>query len=247
MGFRNPLTSISADRITSGALRPGVVIRSAAAGNRFELAQVGALGALRFYAGVAGESPAQINAESTGGASPSQVLTIAGDQNASGTAPRILLLSEDAPAGGKQSRITLAADVVWLNGQQLDLGSWTPYTPTWTGAAVNPSLGNSTLTGRYKRLGKTVHVRIVLVIGTSGVTGGSGTWSWSLPVAASGQQCAVAGWLQVAGSYTAACTGVIPAGAGSITLVQEGRNTLSSSTALTAGSLLVLSATYEVA
>ncbi len=57
------------------------------------------------------------------------------------------------------------------------------YSPTWTGAGGNPSLGNGTLTGRYLRLAaKMYFVEIQLLVGST-TTGGSGRWLFSLPAA----------------------------------------------------------------
>lgn len=59
---------------------------------------------------------------------------------------------------------------------------WTTYTPTWT-ASVNPVLGNGTITGRYRKFGRTVHLQIDLTMGST-TTYGTGAWTLSLPVAA---------------------------------------------------------------
>lgn len=59
-------------------------------------------------------------------------------------------------------------------------GSWTTFTPTWTGAGGNPSIGNGTLTGAYLQIGKTLHVRYKMVAGTT-TTFGTGQWSLTLP------------------------------------------------------------------
>ena len=59
-------------------------------------------------------------------------------------------------------------------------GSWTSYTPTWTGATTNPALGNGSLDAGYRAIGKTIAIRIRLVIGST-TTLGSGLWSISLP------------------------------------------------------------------
>lgn len=62
---------------------------------------------------------------------------------------------------------------------------WDTYTPTWTAATTAPSLGNGSLAGRYRQVGKTVDVLIRLVIGsTTGL--GLGNWNFTLPVAAKG-------------------------------------------------------------
>lgn len=58
---------------------------------------------------------------------------------------------------------------------------WVAYTPAWVGT-VNPTLGNGTLAGRYKRIGKTVLYRIRLTIGST-TTIGSGAYRFSLPTA----------------------------------------------------------------
>lgn len=63
-------------------------------------------------------------------------------------------------------------------------GVWTDYTPTWTAASVNPVLNNGTLAARYAKVGKFVHVKLRLVIGTT-TTLGTGDWSFSLPLGAS--------------------------------------------------------------
>jgi hypothetical protein len=59
--------------------------------------------------------------------------------------------------------------------------AWTTYAPSWTAASSNPSIGNGTITGRYKQIGKTVFVSIKIVMGTS-TTYGSGNWRIALPV-----------------------------------------------------------------
>ena len=61
-----------------------------------------------------------------------------------------------------------------------DLGVWTAYTPTWTAATTNPSIGNGTLVGRYTQIGKTCILVIGLTMGST-TTYGSGNWSFSLP------------------------------------------------------------------
>lgn len=59
--------------------------------------------------------------------------------------------------------------------------SWKAYTPSWTAASVNPSLGNGSITGRYVQLGKQVLVRANITSGTT-TTYGSGQYRISLPV-----------------------------------------------------------------
>lgn len=63
----------------------------------------------------------------------------------------------------------------------------TSYTPTWGGASGNPSVGNGSITGSYVRVGNNLlQVQIALTIGSTS-TGGTGRWTFSLPVAPSEQ------------------------------------------------------------
>jgi hypothetical protein len=70
-----------------------------------------------------------------------------------------------------------------LNGATIDSGSWISYTPTWT-ATTNPVIGDGTLTGAYKVIGKTCFVRGSILMGSS-TTFGSGEWHIGLPFTAS--------------------------------------------------------------
>lgn len=60
--------------------------------------------------------------------------------------------------------------------------AWTAYTPTWTASAGSPSIGNGTLAGRYRRLGKTVNFQILLTGGSTSNYGTAGAyWAIGLP------------------------------------------------------------------
>lgn len=56
----------------------------------------------------------------------------------------------------------------------------TNYTPTWTAASVNPTLGNGSLSGIYIKTGKRVDVQFQLGIGST-TNLGTGIWYFSLP------------------------------------------------------------------
>lgn len=58
------------------------------------------------------------------------------------------------------------------------------YTPAWTAASSNPSLGDGTLTGYYTKVGRTVTATVRLAMGST-TTFGSGIWYITLPFAAS--------------------------------------------------------------
>ncbi len=62
--------------------------------------------------------------------------------------------------------------------------AWNSYTPTWTAASSNPVIGNGTIEGWYKVIGKTCFVRGNIVIGST-TTFGSGEWYVSMPFTAS--------------------------------------------------------------
>lgn len=62
-----------------------------------------------------------------------------------------------------------------------DLGKWQAYTPIWTAATTNPSIGNGTLAGRYTVIGKTCICSIKIVMGST-TSYGSGNWEFSIPL-----------------------------------------------------------------
>lgn len=65
------------------------------------------------------------------------------------------------------------------------LAAWTPYIVNWTGAGANPAIGNGTLNGAYRIVGKTVDFRIYLQAGST-TTYGSGLYSFNPPFPAKG-------------------------------------------------------------
>ena len=71
-----------------------------------------------------------------------------------------------------------------VNGATINNTAWTSYTPTWTSLGSNPSIGNGTITGAYKVIGKTCFVRGRITMGSS-TTYGSGAWLIGLPFTAS--------------------------------------------------------------
>lgn len=83
-------------------------------------------------------------------------------------------------AGGNTA--PLVADSTQATGLRWDNDAWTSYTPTWTASGTNPTLGNGTITGKYKQRGKVVDVRLTLTVGSTS-TIGTGIYFFSLPVA----------------------------------------------------------------
>ena len=78
---------------------------------------------------------------------------------------------------------TLSTGTVIGAGNPDASGAWVAYTPAWTAATTNPTLGNGTLVGRYIQVGKRVDFSISLTWGST-TTAGSGTYQFGLPVAA---------------------------------------------------------------
>lgn len=88
------------------------------------------------------------------------------------------LLSDDPRLASLEAQIAALEA-----GAVAGLGSWTAYTPTLTAVTTNPTLGSSTLIGRYKGLDPTTYiVEIRLGVVTGGAwNAGSGEWKFSLP------------------------------------------------------------------
>jgi hypothetical protein len=80
------------------------------------------------------------------------------------------------------SNTTVTGSLV-LNGSNMS-SAWTAYTPDWTAASSNPAIGNGTIEGYYKIIGKTCFVRGNIVIGST-TTFGTGEWYVSMPFTAS--------------------------------------------------------------
>jgi len=69
-----------------------------------------------------------------------------------------------------------------IPAQAIASEAWTTYTPLWQSNGTAPAVGNSTLTGRYIKLGRLVIGSIYFQVGTT-ATMGTGVYYWSLPVA----------------------------------------------------------------
>lgn len=83
------------------------------------------------------------------------------------------------------------------NGNDITYGS-VSYSPTWTGASGNPSIGDGTLSGAYWREGQFIRVNITLTAGGT-TTFGTGAWSFSVPLTAARPSSGSA-WMQDTGT-----------------------------------------------
>lgn len=135
-------------------------------------------------------------------------------------------------------------------------GAWSTYTPTWTsnGATTQPTIGNGTLSGRYRKLDDyTGALKIILSWGST-TSGGNGTatqgYRFTLP----------AGWTHgpiagaIPGWYTATAdqgplTGLIDLGASVISVARaDNNNAVVANGLLTAaGNFLLFSGVIELA
>lgn len=93
---------------------------------------------------------------------------------------RLALVNVNASAGA----YTILVDDFVVGPQTAPIGAvvtdWVSYTPTWTASTTNPTLGNGTLNGRWRRDGDSLEGRIQ-IIGGSTTNYGSGMWGFSLP------------------------------------------------------------------
>ena len=61
--------------------------------------------------------------------------------------------------------------------------AWTSYTPVWTANGTAVSLGNGTIVGKYRQVGKWVTAQILLTMGST-TTFGTSFYLFTLPVTA---------------------------------------------------------------
>lgn len=71
----------------------------------------------------------------------------------------------------------------WNGSAWAAQGDYATYSPSWTAASVNPTIGNGTLTARWTRVGRQIHYLGTLALGSTS-NGGTGVWSMSLPATA---------------------------------------------------------------
>lgn len=86
-------------------------------------------------------------------------------------------ISNKFDAGITNADISSAAAIVL---SKLASSAFSTYTPTWTGASANPSIGNGTLTGYYVKIGRLAVVHIIIAAGSS-TNEGTGAWFLTTP------------------------------------------------------------------
>lgn len=90
--------------------------------------------------------------------------------------------------------VTAAMQNAEIRDQFNDLiAGGTAFTPSWTATTTNPVIGNGTLVGRSKLIGKMCTATLEGVMGTT-TTFGAGTWMFSLPYTAASPGSTSANW-----------------------------------------------------
>lgn len=90
------------------------------------------------------------------------------------TTPRTWVIAEVVSAAEMNTEIRDA-----ITGLQ---ASWTSYTPSWTATGTAPAIGNGQLLGKWQQIGKSIDVQINVIPGST-TTFGTGSYSFSVPVA----------------------------------------------------------------
>jgi hypothetical protein len=106
------------------------------------------------------------------------------------TAARSLAIA--TPSEGMVA-ITTDTDILqYYNGSAwvsaLPIGAWTSYTPVWGSNGTQPVLGNSTISGAFAQIGKTVHFKIALSLlsGGSFSVGTGSRYTFTTPTSITG-------------------------------------------------------------
>ena len=96
------------------------------------------------------------------------------------TSFQIAIYNPVAPTGAS----SLYFDDLYVGPQAVSWGvpitDWVSYTPTWSSSGTQPSVGNGTIQGFWKRVGDTGFYRIILSVGTT-TSLGTGTYIFSIP------------------------------------------------------------------
>ncbi|MEU0991926.1 hypothetical protein [Streptomyces sp. NPDC005953] len=130
--------------------------------------------------------------------------------------------------------------------------AWTAYTPAWSSAGTAPVIGNGSITGRYMKVGRTCHVAIRHVCGSS-TTYGSGGYLWSLPFTSANAGVEYLGSARLTGTdawlgqtVVSANSGLIsPTFPASATNTRSATQTASVPEVLANGSIIRMSITYQ--
>lgn len=129
------------------------------------------------------------------------------------------------------------------------LGAWTSHSPTWTTSGTAPSIGNGTLTARYKALDANTYAYYLYLTFGSTTTAGSGTWTFTLPFTPiTGRNQLLAGYIFDSGTDHKIAVARLTGGSATIPDVcPEGGNVITSTVPMTwaSGDALILQGVVE--
>lgn len=180
MGFRNRLTDLI-DPVARAAAAAASEAAAAAVerltgpmgGDSIELA-------VRTGAGVA--------VIEAGGDGAGDVLALHSPVNLAGLRSSLVLRGVDVGNEGAWLSTPGAFYVEAAGGMVLlDDPAWQTYAPVWTTSGLAPVLGNGSLSGRWRQLGRTVDLALALTFGST-TNAGSGSFAFSLPIPAIGRE-----------------------------------------------------------
>jgi hypothetical protein len=74
-----------------------------------------------------------------------------------------------------------SASTTYATQTDFPAGAWQSYTPVWGSNGTQPTLNNGTISGSYTRIGKTIHYRIQMTIGSTSSLGTGTRYTFTLP------------------------------------------------------------------
>lgn len=117
-----------------------------------------------------------------------------------------------------------------------DLASWTSFTPTWTSSGTPPTIGDGSLLGAYKLIGKTLYIRVYWAAGST-TTFGTGQYFFDLPggVAAKGgvQQSLAAKGFDFSTGFSYSLAAYVVGGATKIEMTSNGAGVVGATSPIT--------------
>lgn len=95
-------------------------------------------------------------------------------------APNGAALGENGFDDVEDQLARIDALILALSGISVMTTAWTDFVPGWSASSVNPTIGNGSIAGRYKSVGKTCWWYWVIGFGST-TNPGSGVYSFGLP------------------------------------------------------------------
>lgn len=88
----------------------------------------------------------------------------------------------DVPSISPETILTTSvAASTYATQENFPAGAWQSYTPVWGSNGTQPVLNNGIISGSYTRIGKTIHYRISMTIGSTSSLGTGTRYGFTLP------------------------------------------------------------------